>query len=185
MGLFLTAVSRKRMRQFASVIYRWKGITRSKSRWIYFVHKGAISHWWACPTVIAVLLDSCKSCSYQTFNQHWIMKYVYSYLLNFVYQWLDLSSYLIFEAIASNSKLCACKIFYVIVTVRSNVQGMQILRADASIQRSSTLSHLENQVACSMALKSGKEFHFWLNSYVRYLVQEGKMFLCSIPCWRR
>ena len=57
---------------------------------------------------------------------------------------------------------------------RSNAQGMQILRADAAIQRSATIGHLENQVACSKALKSPKEFHFWLNAYVRYLVQEGK-----------
>lgn len=56
---------------------------------------------------------------------------------------------------------------------------MQILRADAAVQRSATVSHLENQVACSLAIKSPKDFHFWLNSYVRYLVQEGKKLMFS------
>jgi protein HIRA/HIR1 len=37
----------------------------------------------------------------------------------------------------------------------------------------SSVSHLENQLACSIALRSSKEYHFWLLAYIRYLIQEG------------
>ena len=39
---------------------------------------------------------------------------------------------------------------------------------------SCTLSHLENQVSSALSLRSGNEYHFWLMTYIRYLVQEGK-----------
>ena len=38
------------------------------------------------------------------------------------------------------------------------------------------MSHLESQVVNSLALKSGAEWKFWVETLVRYLVQEGLLF---------
>ena len=54
----------------------------------------------------------------------------------------------------------------------------RLYRTNSVLQKTATLSHLENQVAAALALKSTSEFHFWLFSYVRYLVQEGTLGFC-------
>jgi len=59
------------------------------------------------------------------------------------------------------------------VFCRSSAQGSRLLHTDAATRHSSTVSHLENQLACCISLRSAKEYHFWLLAYVRYLVQEG------------
>lgn len=41
------------------------------------------------------------------------------------------------------------------------------------LRQTVTLSHLEAQVANSLVLKSGTEWKFWLETYIRYLAQEG------------
>ncbi len=38
-----------------------------------------------------------------------------------------------------------------------------------------TLTHLESQVNASMGLNSSKEYKFWLMTYSRYLVENGKL----------
>ncbi|PVD31725.1 hypothetical protein C0Q70_07143 [Pomacea canaliculata] len=55
----------------------------------------------------------------------------------------------------------------------SNQQAGRIFQSDASMQQMSTVSHLENQLASSLALKSASEYCFWLETYIRYLAQEG------------
>nr|KAG5687049.1 hypothetical protein BaRGS_002422 [Batillaria attramentaria] len=52
-------------------------------------------------------------------------------------------------------------------------QASRMFQSDASMQQTSTVSHLENQVAASLALKSASEYRFWLETYLRYLAQEG------------
>lgn len=37
-----------------------------------------------------------------------------------------------------------------------------------------TLTHLESQVNASIGLNSPKEYKFWLSTYARYLVENGK-----------
>lgn len=56
---------------------------------------------------------------------------------------------------------------------RPNHQASRVFQADASMQQISTVSHLENQMAASLALKSASEYRFWLETYLRYLAQEG------------
>ncbi|GFS07299.1 protein HIRA [Elysia marginata] len=46
-------------------------------------------------------------------------------------------------------------------------------QSSAGVQHTATLSHLESQVASSLALRSASEFKFWLETYVRYLAREG------------
>jgi len=41
------------------------------------------------------------------------------------------------------------------------------------LRQTVTLSHLESQVTNSLVLKSGTEWKFWLETYIRYLAQEG------------
>ncbi|XP_055937190.1 protein HIRA-like [Argiope bruennichi] len=48
-----------------------------------------------------------------------------------------------------------------------------IVSSDPNLRQIGTLSHLDNQLAASLSLKSSKEYKFWLLSLVRYLVQEG------------
>lgn len=66
---------------------------------------------------------------------------------------------------------------------RPSLQANRVFQSDASLQQVSTLSHLENQLATSLAVKSASDYRFWLETYVRYLVQEGdaNLFrLCTI-----
>ena len=66
---------------------------------------------------------------------------------------------------------------------RSSAQGSRLLHSDAAARHSSTVSHLENQLACCVSLRSAKEYHFWLLAYVRYLVQEGNLHLYLTTCF--
>ena len=45
--------------------------------------------------------------------------------------------------------------------------------------RSCGVLFLQNQVSACVTLGSGKEYHFWLMTYVRYLVQAGRL---SVLC---
>lgn len=56
---------------------------------------------------------------------------------------------------------------------KSGSQASRMYQSANSIHQSSTLSHLANQVAACLALKSSSEYKFWLLTYIRYLVQEG------------
>ncbi|KAI0209772.1 Protein HIRA [Lamellibrachia satsuma] len=56
---------------------------------------------------------------------------------------------------------------------RADVRAGQLYRTDIGFQQSATLSHLQNQMLCARALNSNTEYHFWLLTYVRYLVQHG------------
>ena len=58
---------------------------------------------------------------------------------------------------------------------RAGSQAAQLFRTNHTLQQPSTLSHLENQVASALTLKSAKEYRFWLMTYVRFLIQEGEM----------
>ena len=60
---------------------------------------------------------------------------------------------------------------------RPGSQARLLQGADPSLRHSATLSHLESQLSCALVLKSGPEYHLWMLTYVRYLVQEGK------GCW--
>ena len=42
-----------------------------------------------------------------------------------------------------------------------------------------TLTHLESQVNASIGLNSSKEYKFWLMTYARYLVENGKFIIYS------
>lgn len=53
----------------------------------------------------------------------------------------------------------------------------RLFHAPPTIQPAATASHLESQIQCCLALKSAKEYHMWLFTYVRYLVNEGETFL--------
>lgn len=55
---------------------------------------------------------------------------------------------------------------------RSSLQAKNVFQTYPSLQKQSTLGHLENQLATAVTLKSSKEYKFWLLTYVRYLVQE-------------
>ncbi|XP_070573135.1 protein HIRA-like isoform X2 [Ptychodera flava] len=52
-------------------------------------------------------------------------------------------------------------------------QAAKMYNMNHNLQQAATLSHLENQVAAALTVKSNKEYRFWLMTYVRYLVQEG------------
>ncbi|XP_063967555.1 protein HIRA-like [Lytechinus pictus] len=63
----------------------------------------------------------------------------------------------------------------------SHVQGTQqrpgnqtrsMFPGNHNLQKAATLTHLENQVSAALALKSPKEYRFWILTYARYLVQE-------------
>ena len=64
---------------------------------------------------------------------------------------------------------------------RSSAQGGRLLHSDATTRHASTVSHLENQLACCVSLRSAKEYRFWLLAYVRYLAQEGNV-MCYQNC---
>lgn len=63
---------------------------------------------------------------------------------------------------------------------RGGSQASRLYRTSHPLLQASTLSHLENQVACCLALRSSQEYNFWLLTYVRYLVQEGKGSTCIL-----
>eukprot|EP00794_Sanderia_malayensis_P014352 gene14352-15848_t len=48
------------------------------------------------------------------------------------------------------------------------------LKTCTSKQQTCTISHLENQMCASLSLGSAEEYHFWLMTYARYLVQSGE-----------
>merc|ERR1712224_167346 len=47
------------------------------------------------------------------------------------------------------------------------------LRMNPTRQETTTLSHLESQVSAALSMSSAEEYHFWLMTYVRYIVQAG------------
>lgn len=57
---------------------------------------------------------------------------------------------------------------------RLGMQASRIFSAGQSLQQSSTLSHIESQLAACLLLKSAPEYKFWLQTYTRYLSQEGQ-----------
>ncbi|XP_060561326.1 protein HIRA-like [Ruditapes philippinarum] len=48
-----------------------------------------------------------------------------------------------------------------------------VIQTGPEIRQLSTLNHLESQLHTCLQLKSATEYKFWLQTYVRYLVQEG------------
>lgn len=52
-------------------------------------------------------------------------------------------------------------------------QSSRMFRSNPGRQQSATAVHLENQLSSCVALGSGKEYYFWLTTYVRYLSQAG------------
>ena len=65
------------------------------------------------------------------------------------------------------------QIKYIIDACRGGSMASHMMRSQPGMLQMSTLSHLENKVSCALALKSSPEFHFWLLTYTRYIVQEG------------
>lgn len=57
---------------------------------------------------------------------------------------------------------------------RPGTLAASLFQSNPALQQPVTLSHLENQVACSLAMQSSNEYHFWLLTYVRYLVAQGQ-----------
>jgi len=47
------------------------------------------------------------------------------------------------------------------------------LRLNSTKQQTNTISHLENQLLASLSLESASEYHFWLMTLTRYVVQCG------------
>lgn len=58
-------------------------------------------------------------------------------------------------------------------TSRFNRPVGRLFRSSSTRPQTATISHLENQIASTLALGSEKEYHFWFMTYVRYLAQEG------------
>ena len=56
---------------------------------------------------------------------------------------------------------------------RLGMQGGRIFSVDQSLQQTTTMNHLETQMAASLSLLSAFEYKFWLQTYVRYLANEG------------
>jgi protein HIRA/HIR1 len=56
------------------------------------------------------------------------------------------------------------------------MQGGRIFSVDQSLQQTTTMNHLETQMAASLSLLSAFEYKFWLQTYVRYLANEGKKY---------
>ncbi|XP_059138607.1 protein HIRA-like isoform X2 [Physella acuta] len=56
---------------------------------------------------------------------------------------------------------------------RTSDLASRSFQSNPGIQQSLTLSHLESQMASSLALLSANEYKFWLETYIRYLAQEG------------
>ncbi|XP_005111056.1 protein HIRA isoform X3 [Aplysia californica] len=56
---------------------------------------------------------------------------------------------------------------------RPSDQASRSFQSVPAMRQSVTLSHLESQMATSLVLKSGSEWKFWLETYIRYLAQEG------------
>ena len=56
---------------------------------------------------------------------------------------------------------------------RAMQQASQVFQSSSHMQHVSTISHLETQMATCLALRSASEYRFWLETYVRYLAQEG------------
>lgn len=56
---------------------------------------------------------------------------------------------------------------------RLGMQGGRIFNVDQSLQQTTTINHIETQMAASLCLLSSAEYKFWLQTYVRYLAKEG------------
>lgn len=67
-----------------------------------------------------------------------------------------------------------CTSIYLGFCFRLGMQASRIFSAGQSLQQSSTLSHIESQLAACLLLKSAPEYKFWLQTYTRYLSQEGQ-----------
>ena len=65
------------------------------------------------------------------------------------------------------------------------MQGGRIFSVDQSLQQTTTMNHLETQMAASLSLLSAFEYKFWLQTYVRYLANEGKKYESpfTVNCW--
>lgn len=51
--------------------------------------------------------------------------------------------------------------------------AIRTFQTGQNLKQLTTLNHLETQLAACLSLKSSSEYKFWLQTYVRYLVQEG------------
>ena len=58
--------------------------------------------------------------------------------------------------------------------LRPSSQTRSMFPGNQNLQKAATLGHLENQVSAALALRSAKEYRFWVLTYARYLVQEGE-----------
>ena len=62
-----------------------------------------------------------------------------------------------------------------ILTFFRTVQpALRTFQSGENLKQLTTLNHLETQMAACVSLKSSSEYKFWLQTYVRYLVQEGE-----------
>ncbi|ESO91621.1 hypothetical protein LOTGIDRAFT_206663 [Lottia gigantea] len=111
-----------------------------------------------------ITLSNSKSYSYHTDLKSWVL--IHENINNVIqcsdYQYCKLSSQITGPLISLQKS--------------HNRAGMLASRTSSSatsVQQTATVSHLENQVAVCLGLKSQDEYKFWFLSYVRYLVQEG------------
>ncbi|GAB6030239.1 hypothetical protein CHUAL_005915 [Chamberlinius hualienensis] len=56
---------------------------------------------------------------------------------------------------------------------RPTQQARRLFRSHSSMQKASTLCHIDNQLMAAASLHSAKEYRFWFLCLTRYLVQEG------------
>ena len=68
-------------------------------------------------------------------------------------------------------------LFLIIVTFifRNTQPALRTFQTGQNLKQLTTLNHLETQLAACLTLKSATEYKFWLQTYVRYLVQEGEL----------
>jgi protein HIRA/HIR1 len=69
-----------------------------------------------------------------------------------------------------------------LATTKATVSPTTLLNMSATEQSFETIAHLENQIACSIAVGSVPEFRHWLHTYVQKLVQDTNVSKLEALC---
>ena len=79
------------------------------------------------------------------------------------------------HACLRNIMLTVLCLYICVICSRPGANSTAMLGGGGLLQRCTTISHIEHQLSCCTALQSVTEYKFWMNTYVRYLAQEGSI----------
>ena len=73
--------------------------------------------------------------------------------------------------------VCLCAFFWTRCLIYFSASTSQrVNQSGPELRQLCTLNHLESQVQTCLCIGTASEYKFWLHTYVRFLVQEGKRF---------